>query len=231
MPFKLGIKYVQKITKGNVSPYAIPSELGIVLNSMKRMHDILRPQIEVQFKTWSSCMLDGGNAVPGEHLSEVAVMLRTKLRMYLQAVMEKLAANTRLQTATTLKRIIQESKQNVVESDVRQRMQPLHDLLEKTVLQLHGTFDTQVFLLICRGIWDRMGQDLLRFLEERKENRSWYKASRVAVTVLDDTFGSMMQLLLGNNLQENDLEPPQSMLEVRSMLFKDTFDHKDNYIH
>lgn len=46
--------------------------------------------------------------------------------------------------------------------------------------------------------------------------------------VLDDTFASQMQQLLGNALEEKDLEPPRSILEVRSMLCKDAVNHKDN---
>lgn len=46
--------------------------------------------------------------------------------------------------------------------------------------------------------------------------------------VVDDTFASKMQQLLGNALQEKDLEPPRSTLEVRSMLCKDGVNHKDN---
>lgn len=62
---------------------------------MKRMLDILQPPIESQLKTWGSCIPDGGSTVPGEHLSEVTVMLRAKLRSYLQALMEKLVENVR----------------------------------------------------------------------------------------------------------------------------------------
>lgn len=68
-------------------------QLGILLNSMKRMLDVLRPKIEIQFKSWGSCIPDGGNTAPGERLSEVTVMLRAKFRSYLQAVVEKLAEN------------------------------------------------------------------------------------------------------------------------------------------
>ena len=37
-------------------------------------------------------------------------------------------------------------------------------------------------------------QDVLSFLENRKENRSWYKGSRIAVTVSNsiDTFFSLI---------------------------------------
>lgn len=75
-------------------------QLGILLNSMKRMLDILRPRIEYQLKSWGSCIPDGGTTAPGERLSEVTVMLRTKFRNYLQAVVEKLAENVSIIRAT-----------------------------------------------------------------------------------------------------------------------------------
>ncbi|XP_010266256.1 PREDICTED: uncharacterized protein LOC104603800 [Nelumbo nucifera] len=227
-PKKFGLKYVQKLAKRSASMYTVPDELGILLNSMKRMLDVLRPRIETQLKSWGSCIPDGGSAVPGERLSEITVMLRAKFRNYLQAVVEKLAENTRVQSTTKLKKIIQDSKETVVESDVRSRMQPLKEQLTNTIDHLHTIFETHVFIAICRGFWDRMGQDVLSFLENRKENRSWYKGSRVAVAILDDTFASQVQQLLGNALQEKDLEPPRSIIEVRSMLCKDAPNHKDN---
>ncbi|KAG2692482.1 hypothetical protein I3760_08G055700 [Carya illinoinensis] len=227
-PKKFGLKYVQKLAKRSVCPYTVPDELGIVLNSMKRLLDILRPKLEAQFKSWGSCIPTGGHSVPGERLSEVTVMLRAKFRNYLQAVVEKLAENAKLQNATKLKKILQDSKETVVESDVRGRMQPLKEQLTNTINHLHTIFETRVFISLCRGYWDRLGQDVLSFLENRKENRSWYKGSRIAVTILDDTFASQMQQLLGNTVQEKDLEPPRSIKEVRSILCKDVPNHKDN---
>ncbi|KAL3838634.1 hypothetical protein ACJIZ3_023225 [Penstemon smallii] len=228
MPMKFGLKYVQKFAKGNVCPFNVSTELGVLLNSLKRMLDILRSPIEAQLKSWGSCIPESGNMVPGESLSEVTVMIRSKFRAYVQAVIDKLVENTKLHNATKLKKIIQDVKDNVMESDLRQRMQPLKELLSSTIDQLHIVLETQVFVIVCRGFWDRMGQDVLKFLEDRKENRSWYKASRVAVTVLDDTFASQMQQLLGNALQEKDLEPPRCIRDVQSMLCKDAMNHKEN---
>lgn len=98
-----------------------------------------------------------------------------------------------------------------MESDVRGRMQPLREQLTETMNHLHTVFETHVFVALCRGYWDRMGQvdhaqnidadccsflmieiirfvssmtqDVLSFLENRKENRSWYKGSRITVSV------------------------------------------------
>ncbi|OIT28396.1 PREDICTED: uncharacterized protein LOC109212700 [Nicotiana attenuata] len=225
-PKKFGLKYVQKLAKRSVCPYIVPDDLGILLNSMKRMLDILRPKIEQQFKSWGSCIPEGGNTAPGERLSEVTVMLRSKFRNYVQAVIEKLAENTKLQSNTKLKKILQDSKESVIESDIRSKMQPLKEQLASTINHLYTIFEPNVFIASCRGYWDRMGQDVLSFLESRKENRAWYKGSRIAVSILDDTFASQMQQLLGNSLQEKDLEPPRSILEVRSMLCRDATNNK-----
>ncbi|KAL5755308.1 hypothetical protein ACOSP7_023528 [Xanthoceras sorbifolium] len=225
----LGLKYVQKIAKGTVNAYFVPDELGILLNSMKRMLDVLWPQIESQFKSWSSWITEGRNTVSGEHLSEITVMMRAKFRNYLLAVVEKLVENTRMQSTTKLKKIIQDSKETCVESDVQSRMQPLKELLIKAVDHLHTVVEPNVFVLICRFFWDQMGQDVLHFLESRRENSSsWYKSSRIAVSILDEIFASQMQQLLGNALQERDLEPPRSIKEVCSMLCKDSVNYKDN---
>lgn len=69
-----------------------------------------------------------------------------------------LDVQTKLHSVTKLKKIIQDAKESVVESDLRQRMQPLKELLANTINQLHAVLETQVFVMICRGFWDRMGQ-------------------------------------------------------------------------
>ncbi|KAF9621891.1 hypothetical protein IFM89_028479 [Coptis chinensis] len=100
-----------------------------------------------------------------------AVMLRSKFRDWRQAIGEKLADNSRMQSATKLKKIIQSSKG----PDVRSRMQLLKDQISTTIDRLHTVFGTHVFVAICRGYWNRMGQDVLGFSENRKDNRVWYK--------------------------------------------------------
>ena len=52
-----------------------------------------------------------------------------------------------------------------------------------------------------------------------------------SMQILDDTFASQMQQLLGNAIQEKDLEPPRSIMEVRSMLCKDAVNHKENHYY
>ncbi|MCL7032901.1 hypothetical protein MKW94_025525 [Papaver nudicaule] len=223
---KFGLGYVQKLANRSACIYEVPGELGVFMNSLKRMIDMLRPGIETQLKSWSSCIHSGGNTVPGERLSEISVMLRSKFRSYLQAIVEKVAENTKVQNVTKLKKILQEFKETVIESDVRSRIQPLKDQITKTIDHLHSIFATHLFVDVCRGYWDRMGQDVLSFLDNRKENRACYKGARIAVSILDDTFASQMQQLLGNALQEKDLAPPRSIMEVRSVLCKDAVNHK-----
>lgn len=54
---------------------------------------MLWPNIESQFKLWSSSTAEGRDGVTGEHLTEIAVMMRAKFRNYLLAIVEKLADN------------------------------------------------------------------------------------------------------------------------------------------
>lgn len=63
-----------------------------------------------------------------------------------------------MQNATKLKKIIQDSKDTMVESDIRNKMQPLKDLLMKTIDHLQTVVEPYVFVAICRGFWDRLGE-------------------------------------------------------------------------
>ncbi|KAH0923097.1 hypothetical protein HID58_023115 [Brassica napus] len=222
-----GLKIVKKFTKGAPNPYAVPKELGVLLNSMKRVLDILRPSIENRFKSWNSYIPDGENRILGERLSEVTVLLRAKFRSYMQALVEKLAENTRIQNHMKLKSIIHDLRETTAEPDVRNRMMALKDVLDKTIDHLHSVFLPDVFVSVCRGIWDRLGQDVLRLLEDRKDNVTWHKGPRIAVSVLDEIFATQMQSLLGNALKPEHLEPPRSMMELRSMLCKDSKDYRE----
>ena len=65
---------------------------------------------------------------------------------------------TRLQNSTKWKKIIQDFKDTSVESDVQSRMEPLKDLMTKTMDHLHSILENSVFIAVCRGFWDKMGQ-------------------------------------------------------------------------
>ncbi|ONI02411.1 hypothetical protein PRUPE_6G196800 [Prunus persica] len=211
----LGFKYVHKLSRQGGNMYSVPNELGILFNSMKRMLDVLWPNIENRLMSWNSCIPDG--YATGVRLQDEAAMLRTKFRSYRLAVVEKLAENTRVASKTKLKKIIRGSKGK--ESVVPSRMQALEVLLLGTIDQLHTVCDPTVFVELCRELWDRMGQDVLHLLEDkRKKAVSRCKCLRVAVSKLDDIFASEMQRLRGNLLKKEYLEPPQSMKEIHSML-------------
>ncbi|XP_024531111.1 uncharacterized protein LOC9632175 [Selaginella moellendorffii] len=226
VPKKFTLQYMQKLARRrSLTLYSVPNQLGVVLNTIKRLLDTLRPKLETQLKAWVACLpVDGashGKMVFGERLNEVTVALRTKYRSLLQAIVEKLADNARLHPSTKLKRILEDTREAAGESDMRERMQHLNTQLLETISHLHEVFTTRVFVAVSRGYWDRMAKDVLHFLENRKENRSWYKSSCFALGVLDDIFASQMQRLQGNSLHEKDLEPPRSVMEARSMLSKD----------
>ena len=70
-------------------------QLGIFLNTIKRLLDILRPKIESQMKAWVACLPMPAELSFGERLNEVTVLLRAKYKNFLQAIIEKLFDNVR----------------------------------------------------------------------------------------------------------------------------------------
>ncbi|XP_078438444.1 portal protein [Wolffia australiana] len=218
---KLLEKHVQKLTGRQSNPiYQVPDQLGSFLNTVKRMLDTLHVKVEHQLRSWEPALtvaIDGKSTF-GEQMNGVTVLLRKKFKNYVEAIVEKLIANAKVARATRLKRVLEETRETDGEAEVRERMQPLRLQLADSMRNLHGCLSGRIFVTVCRGLWDRMGQVVLGFLESRKENRVWYRASDHALSVLEDLFASQMQMLLGNSLQEKDLEPPRSVVEARSIL-------------
>ncbi|KAJ7005447.1 hypothetical protein NC653_004919 [Populus alba x Populus x berolinensis] len=110
----------------------------------------------------------------------------------------------------------------MVESDIQSRMQPLKDQLTNTITHLQSVFETHVFVAICRGYWDRMGQDVLKLLgkQERKSivvQRSWMiPLPRTCSSCLEMHYRRKTSSLLDRSWK------------VRSMLCKDAPNHKDS---
>ncbi|KAK9078138.1 hypothetical protein SSX86_002195 [Deinandra increscens subsp. villosa] len=224
IPKRLGMQ-VQKLTRRQSNAlYTIPNQLGTFLNTIKRILDVLHCRIEDKLKSWASYLPVNGDkkSTYGEQMNAVTVLFRTKYKNYMQAVVVKLTSNMQESRSTRLQRILEETKEADGESEIRDRMQILCSQLVESVSNLHEVFTNQIFIASCRGLWDKMGQIVLKFLEGRKENRVWYNGSYYALGILDDTFASQMQRLQGNALKEKDLEPPRSIVEARSILCRDT---------
>eukprot|EP00249_Psilotum_nudum_P017450 c26329_g2_i1 orf=245-2914(-) len=158
IPRKFGLQYIQKLTKHSPSFYSVPNQLGVFLNTIKRLLDTLRPKIETQMKSWVACLpVEGGNACFGERLNEVTVMLRAKYKKFLHAIVEKLVENAHLQQSTKLKKILHDTREAGGLSEIRDCMQSLSTQLMDTISHLHDVFTARVFVAICRGYWDRTG--------------------------------------------------------------------------
>ncbi|KAJ9176723.1 hypothetical protein P3X46_012005 [Hevea brasiliensis] len=222
--------HVQKLTRRqSTALYSAPNQLGIFLNTIKRILDVLHCRLEDILKSWASYLPVVGDrkSLFGEQMNGITVLLRTKYKNYLQATVEQLVHNMQANRSTRLKRILEEIKEEDGEAEVRERMHMLSSQLTDSISNLHEVFTGRIFVAACRGLWDRMGQIVLKFLEGRKENRVWYNGSCYALGILDDTFASEMQRLLGNSLQDKDLEPPRSVIEARSILCRDATNAAD----
>uniref|UniRef100_A0A3Q7HGH3 Uncharacterized protein n=1 Tax=Solanum lycopersicum TaxID=4081 RepID=A0A3Q7HGH3_SOLLC len=205
-------------------PKKLGMQLGTFLNTIKRILDVLHCKLEDVLKSWASYLPANGEKKSnfGEQLNGVTVLLRTKYKNYMQAIIIKLASNTQSNRCTRLQRILEETKETDGEAEIREKLQMLNSQLSDSISNLQEVFTSAIFIAICRGYWDKMGQIILKFLEGRKENRVWYSGSYHALGVLDDIFASQMQRLQGNALQEKDIEPPRSIVEARAILCRDT---------
>jgi hypothetical protein len=54
--------------------------------------------------------------------------------------------------------MLEETREADGEAEVRERMQLLNSQLVDFISNLHEVFTSQIFIAICRGLWDRMGQ-------------------------------------------------------------------------
>ncbi|KAL0353942.1 UNVERIFIED_CONTAM: hypothetical protein Sangu_0975500 [Sesamum angustifolium] len=230
IPKRLGMQVQKLARRQSTTYYSIPSQLGIFLNTMKRILDVLHCRIEDKLKSWASYLPANGDnkSTFGEQMNATTVLLRTKYKNYIQAIVVKLASNMQANRSTRLQRILEDTKEADGEAQIRERMQLLSTQLSECISNLHETFTSQIFVATCRAFWDKMGQIVLKFLEGRKENRVWYTGSYHALGILDDVYASQMQRLLGNALQEKDLEPPRSITEARSILSRDTTNRMDS---
>lgn len=71
-------------------------QLGIFLNTVKRILDVLHPGIEHILKCWASCLtIEDGHNIFGEQMNGFTVTLRKKYKKYMQAIVEKLVCNVR----------------------------------------------------------------------------------------------------------------------------------------
>lgn len=108
-----------------------------------------------------------------------------------------------------MKHVIHDLKETTTEPDVRDRMQSLKDVADKTMEQLHCVLSVDVFVLICKGIWESMGQvwkakstsflassslflsclliffsqDVILLLTDKKYNVTWHKGLTISVSV------------------------------------------------
>ncbi|KAI3852139.1 hypothetical protein MKW92_040856 [Papaver armeniacum] len=194
----------------------IPKKLGLHMQKLTRRQSTTLYYVPNQKKE---------RQFSSEQMNGITVLLRTKYKTYMQATVEKLITNMQGSRSTHLKRILEETKESDGEAEVRERMQNLCSQVMDSISNLHEVFSSRIFVAICRGCWDRMGQNVLKFLESRKENRIWYNGSYYALGILDDTFASQMQRLQGNALEDKDIEPPRSVVEARSILCRDTKKH------
>jgi len=72
-------------------------QLGIFLNTLKRILDVQHCRVEDILNSWASCLPVMGDkkALFGEQMNGITVLLRTKYKTYLQGIIGNLVNNVR----------------------------------------------------------------------------------------------------------------------------------------
>ena len=70
-------------------------QLGTFLNTMKRILDVLHSRVEEILRSWAACLPVMGDkkSLFGEQMNGITVLLRTKYKNYLQAIVGKFISN------------------------------------------------------------------------------------------------------------------------------------------
>ena len=76
----------------------IVEQLGMFLNTIKRILDVLHIRVEGILKSWASYtpVVGDKRSLFGEQMNGITVLLRTKYKNYLQAIVGKLMCNVSL---------------------------------------------------------------------------------------------------------------------------------------
>lgn len=72
-------------------------QLGIFLNTLKRILDVLHCRVEDILNSWASCLpvIGDKKTLFGEQMNGITVLLRTKYKTYLQAIIGNLVNSVR----------------------------------------------------------------------------------------------------------------------------------------
>lgn len=71
-------------------------QLGIFLNTVKRILDVLHCRVEDILNSWASCLpVMGDKKLFGEQMNGITVLLRTRYKTYLQAIIGNIVNNVR----------------------------------------------------------------------------------------------------------------------------------------
>jgi hypothetical protein len=71
-------------------------QLGIFLNTIKRILDVLHCRVEEILNSWARCLpVMGDKKLFGEQMNGITVLLRTRYKTYLQAIIGNLVNNVR----------------------------------------------------------------------------------------------------------------------------------------
>eukprot|EP00899_Mesostigma_viride_P015118 jgi/Mesvir1/23607/Mv18290-RA.1 len=215
--------------------FTMPAQLAVLLNSYKRLLEVLLPEIEGRLRRWTSSVAlqlaeggegedepDGGAGAgrPLELFEETVMTLKAKYKAAIEGVVERLAQNFQANRATSLRVLLRDRNVLAGEGDAEKALVPLAGLIGETVRDLEAHLSTRVLVTVTRGLWNEMGKELLLCMDDLKENVTLgtRNSTTFAIEFVNRRFMDCLQSVAAQQLLARDLDPPQLIKEAVALL-------------
>ena len=213
-------QFSSRLGRGDSTHHGIPPPLAAALNALKSM-EIRRAEEDKVGQRLMSWATKGGGAGAeelGRRLTETLGELRAHFNGYLRRAVDGLKG-----CAPSLREKLRKAKPNqevqTVVSPILVYIDTVKPSLDKKLRQ------RRAMLGVLRGLWDSIGAECLTFYEEDlRTNSTWHKRvlASAAVDCVSEKMEETIREFLGHDVQDRDVEPPQSVAKLQAFSASNT---------
>lgn len=192
----------------------VPAPLAAALVALKAM-ETLRPDYHARLRRWAQA---GGSRAEdfGRTFLVIGQEIRGQYMDYMLLAVDRAAGAMR--TSCNIRGMLQSLPADV---DAATAFTPAMEAVRCSMTEFErGVGRGRVLVGLTRGLWDGAAADVLSYLvEDCKENSSWRQriTAGAAVEALSATFAEVLQALLGHDLKDDDLRPPEHAKRVTGL--------------
>lgn len=205
---------------------------ALLLNSLRRMLAVV-PQLEHTLVSWCGDAETPASDIPsaalvptdlGAHWAQLVKELRTEYFACITLCAESLTNELSTSPNTSVIGILRREGLIASPDVVSKRVRKVLAHGAATLRWLGACLDGRVFIALGRGLWDLAARDILRYAEDLNEggglSSAWRgrKNAGTALKILDGFFKAELAAVMGSDLFDRDLVPPQHAQRAAALL-------------